>query len=73
MLRGEPLEDLSREYGVEVAKLELWRDKAIAGMEAGLKDRTGDALEAELENAKADSARSSWRMSCSEVAPALSG
>ncbi len=53
MLRGEPLEELSREYGVEVAKLELWRDKALAGMEAGLKDRTGDPLEAELENAKA--------------------
>ena len=45
--------DLSREYGVEVAKLEGWRDRALAGMEAGLKERAEDPLEAELENAKA--------------------
>lgn len=53
ILRGEPLDDLSREYGVEVVKLEQWRDRAVAGIEAGLKDRTGDPVEAELENAKA--------------------
>ena len=53
ILRGDPLDDLSREYGVEVAKLEGWRDRALAGMEAGLKERAEDPLEAELENAKA--------------------
>ncbi len=34
MLRGEPLDRLSREQGVEIRHLEKWRDKALTGMEA---------------------------------------
>ncbi len=36
MLRGEPLDALSRELGVEIYRLERWRDKALSGMESGL-------------------------------------
>jgi len=51
LLRGEPLELLSRELGVELYRLEKWRDAALAGMEEALKTRNGDPLKAELDNA----------------------
>ena len=49
--RGEPLELLSRELGVELYRLEKWRDAALAGMEEALKARGGDPLKAELDHA----------------------
>ena len=39
ILRGESLDTLSRELAVEIYRLEQWRDKALSGMDAGLKDR----------------------------------
>jgi len=51
LLRGEPVEALSRELGVEIYRLEAWREKALAGMEAGLKERADDPLEARLNEA----------------------
>jgi transposase len=51
LLRGEPLELLSRELGIELYRLEKWRDTALAGMEAALKTRNGDPLQGELDNA----------------------
>ena len=51
ILRGEPMELLSRELGVELYRLEKWRDAALAGMEEALKARNGDPLKAELDNA----------------------
>ena len=39
LLRGEPVELLSRQLGVEIFRLELWREKAIAGIDASLKER----------------------------------
>jgi hypothetical protein len=48
ILRGEPLDSLSRELGVEVYRLEEWRDKALRGMEAALVRREGDPLQVEL-------------------------
>jgi len=41
-LRGEPLELLSRELGIEAYRIAEWRDRALAGMEAGLRERDGD-------------------------------
>jgi len=52
MLRGESLDGLSRELGVEIYRLEQWRDKALAGIEAGLKNREDDPLSHELDAAK---------------------
>ncbi|MBM4296029.1 MAG: IS3 family transposase [Deltaproteobacteria bacterium] len=49
LFRGEPLELLSRELGVELYRLEKWRDAALAGMEEALKARNGDPLKAELD------------------------
>ena len=39
LLRGEPVELLSRQLGVEIFRLEQWREKAIAGMETGQRVR----------------------------------
>jgi len=52
MLRGESLDALSRELGVEIYRLEQWRDKALSGLDAGLKDRQDDPLSHELDAAK---------------------
>ena len=52
LLRGEPLDALSRELGVEIYRLEQWREKAVSGIDEALKDRTGDPLLVELDAAK---------------------
>jgi transposase len=52
ILRGESLDALSRELGVEIYRLEEWRDKALSGLDAGLKDRQDDPLSHELDAAK---------------------
>jgi len=51
LLRGEPVEALSRELGVEMYRLEAWREQALAGMDAGLKARHNDPLEDKLAEA----------------------
>jgi hypothetical protein len=51
LLRGEPVELLSRQLGVEIFRLEQWREKAIAGIDASLKERKGDPVRAELDTA----------------------
>jgi len=51
ILRGEPLDSLSRELGVEIYRLEEWRDKALASMEAGLSRREGDPVQEQLDQA----------------------
>ena len=51
LLRGEPMELMSRQFGVEIFRLEQWREKAIAGIDAALKDRKGDPVKAELDTA----------------------
>jgi hypothetical protein len=52
LLRGEPVDTLSRELGVEIYRLEQWREKALLGIDEAMKDRTGDPLESELDAAK---------------------
>lgn len=52
LLRGEPAEALSRELGVEIYRLEQWREKALLGIDEAMKDRTGDPLQTELNAAK---------------------
>jgi len=52
MLAGESVDSLSRELGIEPYRLERWRDKALSGMESGLKEREGDPQTNELDRAK---------------------
>lgn len=51
MFRGESLDKLSRELGVEIYRLEKWRDRALAGIDSGLKNRQDDPVQAELDAA----------------------
>lgn len=51
MFRGESLDKLSRELGVEIYRLEEWRDRAMLSMDEGLKKRKGDPVQAELDSA----------------------
>lgn len=51
LLRGEALETLSRELGVEPYRLARWREKALLGLEGALKAREGDPLQASLDAA----------------------
>ena len=50
--RGESLEALSREAGVEIYRLDAWRERAMAGLELGLKDRHGEPVAEVLDAAK---------------------
>ena len=45
LLRGEPLDAVSRDTGLPTHRLARWRERALAGMEVSLKDGGGDARE----------------------------
>ena len=51
LLRGESVNALSRELGVEIYRLEQWRGKALIGIDESLKQRQGDPVQAELNQA----------------------
>ena len=51
LLRGEAAEDLSRELGVPLYKLERWRRKVEAALDGALKERETDAVSDELATA----------------------
>jgi len=51
LLRGESVDALSRELAVPIYRLEAWRDRALAGMDVGLKERENDPLEKQLDDA----------------------
>lgn len=51
LLRGESVEALSRELSIEVYRLEQWREKALSGIDASMKERAGDPVQAELDQA----------------------
>jgi transposase len=48
LLRDEPVDSISREVSVPIYRLEEWRERALGGMDAGLKERENDPLEAKL-------------------------
>jgi len=51
LFRGESLDDVSRELGVEISRLEHWLDKAMRGLEEGLREREGDPIQVALDEA----------------------
>jgi hypothetical protein len=53
LLRGEPLETVAREFNVTVARLSEWRDHALIGAEAAMKERERDSRDEELLGIKA--------------------
>lgn len=51
LLRGESLEAVSRELGIEIHRLARWRERGLAGIDEALRERDGDPVQAELEAA----------------------
>lgn len=51
LLRGESVDAISRELAVPIFRLEEWRDRALAGIDAGLKERENDPVERQLDDA----------------------
>lgn len=51
LLRGEPLDGLSREVGVEMYRLERWRERVLAGIDGSLREREGDPVQGEIDAA----------------------
>ncbi len=48
LLRGESIENLSRELGVPSYRLERWGERALSGIDGSLREREGDAVSEEL-------------------------
>ena len=46
------MDALSRELGVEIYRLEEWKNKALVGIDASLREREGDPLERNLQSAR---------------------
>ena len=46
------MDAVAREVGVEIYRLEEWKNKALSGMDASLRERDGDPLEKELQSAR---------------------
>jgi transposase len=42
LLRGESIDTVSRQIGIEPFRLEQWRDRGLAALDAGLKERPED-------------------------------
>lgn len=51
-LRGEAVDEVSREVGVTACEIEGWQQRVLRGGEEHLKSRVGDPLGAELDAAK---------------------
>ncbi len=56
--RNEPEGDIFREVSVPIFRLEQWRDRALARIEGGLKERENDPVSAQLDDANRRSAHS---------------
>jgi len=52
LLRGEPIDTLSRELAIETYRLESWRERALAALDVGLRERGDDPLTRQLDEAK---------------------
>ena len=51
LLRGESVDALSREVGVEIYRLEQWREQGLSALDAGLRECGGDPLVRRLDEA----------------------
>ena len=51
LLRGESVDALSRELAVPIFRLEEWRDRALTGIDVGLKERENDPIEQQQNDA----------------------
>lgn len=73
VIKGEPLDTLSREFGVTAATLSEWRDQFLAGAEANLKSRLTSPDETELLKLKAKVGELTMDLEAAEALLALRG
>ncbi len=59
-LRGELAELISRQLGLQIFRLEQWRKTAIGGIDAALKKRKGNLVQADLDTAMKRIGAPSW-------------
>jgi len=52
LFAGESIDDVSRDIGVEIYRLEEWKQEAMAGIESRFKKRNTDPMAQELSRAK---------------------
>lgn len=52
VLRGESLDELSREYAVEASRISQWRDEFLQAGEASMKSREPNAQDEEIRKLK---------------------
>ncbi len=52
LIRGESLDAVSRDLGVEIYRLDEWRQQALAGIEGAFRPGKKDASEVQLEKAQ---------------------
>ena len=70
LLRGEALDAVSREVGVELYRLEAWQARALAGLERRLKAQAGEPRPPSWMPPSATLASCRWRLSCCGSVPA---
>lgn len=51
LLRGESIDAVSRALGVEIYRLERWRERALAGVDDALRERSVEPLQDDLDAA----------------------
>ena len=65
LLRGESIEAISRQIGIEPHPLEQWRERTLAALDSALKERPeDDPLQAGLGASASGLASWAWRTSC---------
>ena len=52
LFMGVPMDEVSRETGVEIYRLEEWKQEAMAGIESRFRKRSTDPMTQELARAK---------------------
>ena len=52
LLRGDPLDSVSRELGIEISRFEEWKHEALLSIECGLRSRSETSESRELNRAK---------------------
>jgi transposase InsO family protein len=65
LLRGEQVDAISREASVPIYKLERWRDRGLAGIDAGLKARENNPVGAS--SMRPTGASANWSLKYIEI------
>ncbi len=75
LLRGEPLDEVSRQVGVEVHRLAAWRDEFLATGKQGAEGSAGDRGRGECRaaSAAAGGRTQGWRVDLGQRHPARRG